>query len=45
MKTALNGSQLRGTHLHLGVGPAGNLDDHVEDGLLLVGVERDVVPC
>lgn len=31
------------TYLLLGVGPAGDLDDHVEDGLLLVGVERDVV--
>lgn len=31
------------THLLLGVGPAGDLDDHVQDGLLLVGVERDVV--
>jgi hypothetical protein len=35
---------MRGTHLHLRVGPAGNLDNHVEDRLLLVGVERDVVP-
>ena len=32
-----------GTHLHLRVGPAGDLDDHVEDGLLLVGIQRDVV--
>ena len=31
------------TYLLLGVGPAGDLDDHVQDGLLLVGVERDVV--
>lgn len=30
-------------YLLLGVGPAGDLNDHVEDGLLLVGVERDVV--
>lgn len=32
-----------GTHLHLRVGPAGDLDDHVEDGLLLIGIQRDVV--
>lgn len=31
------------THLLLSVGPAGDLDDHVQDGLLLVGVERNVV--
>lgn len=37
-------SQLGPTHLHLRVGPAGHLNNHVEDGLLLVGVERDVVP-
>ena len=28
--------------LHLGVGPSGNLNDHVEDGLGLVGEEGDV---
>jgi hypothetical protein len=28
--------------LHLGVGPSGNLDDHVQDGLGLVGEEGDV---
>lgn len=28
--------------LHLGVGPAGNLNDHVEDGLVGIGVEGDV---
>ena len=31
------------TYLLLGVGPAGDLDDHVQNGLLLVGVERDIV--
>jgi len=31
------------THLHLGVGPARHLNNHVQDGLALVGVERDVV--
>ena len=30
-------------HLHLGVGPSWDLNDHVHDGLLLVGVERDIV--
>lgn len=30
-------------YLLLGVGPARNLNDHVQDGLLLVGVEGDVV--
>jgi hypothetical protein len=36
--------QLTETHLHLGIGPAGHLNNHVEDGLLLVGEQRDVVP-
>lgn len=31
------------TCLHLGIGPSGNLDDHVQDGLLLIGEEGDVV--
>ena len=31
------------SYLQLGVGPAGDLDDHVKDGLLLIGVEGDVV--
>lgn len=30
--------------LHLGVGPAGDLDDHVEDTSILVGEQGDVVP-
>ena len=30
-------------HLLLRVGPAGDLNDHVQDGLLGIGVERDVV--
>ena len=29
--------------LHLGVGPAGDLDDHVENTIVLVGKEGDVV--
>ena len=29
--------------LHLRVGPARNLDDHVEDAVVLVSKERDVV--
>lgn len=28
---------------HLGVGPAGDLDDHVEDSITPIGEERDVV--
>jgi hypothetical protein len=31
------------THLHLAIGPARDLNDHVQDGLLLVGVQRDIV--
>ena len=31
------------THLLFGIGPAGDLDDHVQDSLLLIGIERDVV--
>jgi hypothetical protein len=31
------------TYLHLAIGPAGDLNDHVQDSLLLVGVEGDVV--
>lgn len=31
------------SYLLLGVGPAGDLNDHVQDGLLLVGVEGNVV--
>lgn len=34
--------QLR-AHLKLAVGPSRNLDNHVQDGLLLVGIERNVV--
>ena len=30
--------------LHLGVGPTGNLNDHVEDTVVLVGEKRNVVP-
>ena len=32
-----------GTDLHLRIGPAGNLDNHVEDGLLLIGIQGDIV--
>lgn len=31
------------SHLLLGIGPARNLNNHVEDGLLLIGKERNVV--
>lgn len=30
-------------NLHFCVGPAGNLDDHVEDTLILVGEKRDIM--
>jgi hypothetical protein len=36
-------SQAGNTHLHLGIGPARYLNDHVEDGLLLIGIQRDIV--
>ena len=29
--------------LHLGIGPTWDLDNHVQDGLLVVGIEGDVV--
>lgn len=32
-----------GTYLELGIGPSRNLNNHVQDGLLLVGVEGDIV--
>jgi len=35
--------ELAGGDLHLRIGPAGDLDDHVEDTLVLVGEEGDVV--
>jgi hypothetical protein len=31
------------THLELGIGPSRNLNNHVENGLLLVGIEGDIV--
>ena len=31
------------THLELSIGPPGNLHDHVQNGLLLIGIEGDVV--
>ena len=30
-------------NLLLGIGPAGNLNNHVEHGLLVIGIERDIV--
>ena len=30
-------------NFHLSIGPAGDLDYHVEDTLVLIGEERDVV--
>lgn len=31
------------TYLQLGIGPSGYLDDHVQDCLLLIGIERNIV--
>jgi len=31
------------TYLKLCIGPPWNLNNHVEDGLLLIGIERDIV--
>jgi len=31
------------TYLHLSIGPAGNLNNHVKNRLLLIGIEGDVV--
>jgi hypothetical protein len=30
-------------YLHLSIGPSGNFNNHVEDGLLGIGIEWDVV--
>jgi hypothetical protein len=38
-----DGGEAAATHLHLRIRPAGDLDDHVEDRLLLIGIEGDVV--
>jgi hypothetical protein len=37
------GMECKITCLELGVGPAGNLNNHVDDALLLVGKEGNVV--
>ena len=31
------------THLHLGISPSWNLHDHVENSLLLIGIQRDIM--
>lgn len=31
------------TDLHLGVGPSWDLDDHIQNGLLLIGVQGNVM--
>jgi hypothetical protein len=31
------------TYLHLAIGPSWDLNDHVQDGLLLIGVQGDIV--
>ena len=38
-----NPTAMAKTYLHLAIGPARDLNDHVQDGLLLVGVEGDIV--
>ena len=34
---------MKPSHLLLSIGPAWDLNDHVQHGLLLIGVERDVM--
>jgi hypothetical protein len=43
LRVRINFFRLGQTHLHLSIGPSRNLDNHVEDGALLVGIERDVM--
>ena len=45
MNSATRGRResIDGTYLELGIGPSRNLNNHVQDGLLLVGVEGDIV--
>jgi hypothetical protein len=31
------------TCLHFAIGPSWDLNDHIQDGLLLIGIERDIV--
>ncbi len=35
---------IRNPHLHFCIGPTRHFDNHVEDRLLLIGVERDIMP-
>ena len=35
--------QRTSTNLQFAIGPSWNLNDHVQDGLLLVGIERNVM--
>lgn len=39
----INSLKRQVTYLHLGIGPSRNLDDHVQDGLLFIGIQGDVV--
>ena len=39
----LDKMQLISPYLKLSIGPSGNLDNHVQDGLLLVGIEGNIV--
>lgn len=43
MEEYANGDALVRKYLELGVGPSRDLDDHVQNGLLRIGIERDVV--
>jgi hypothetical protein len=38
-----NPTAMAKTYLHLAIGPARDLNDHVQDGLLLVCIQRDIV--
>lgn len=31
------------TYFHLSIGPSRNLNDHVQDGVLLIGIQRNIV--
>ena len=36
-------ARLEHTHLHFGIGPPWDFDNHVEDSLLIIGVERNIM--
>ena len=43
LSSHLQPSPTLSTYLHLSIGPSWHLNNHVEDGLLLIGIQRDVV--